>query len=75
MDGRAIGGSGNDQFYVGEGDDNLLSSGAGADQFWLKIHLSNQQCPLLIYSNNKFRTMSCLCDRPNYQKLSIFSWF
>jgi hypothetical protein len=35
MDGRAIGGDGNDQFYVGEGGDNLLTGGAGTDQFWL----------------------------------------
>jgi Ca2+-binding RTX toxin-like protein len=33
--GRAIGGDGDDQFYVGEGGDNLLSGGAGMDQFWL----------------------------------------
>jgi Ca2+-binding RTX toxin-like protein len=35
MSGRAIGGDGDDQFYVGEYGDNLLAGGAGADQFWL----------------------------------------
>ena len=35
MSGRAIGGDGDDKFYVLEGGDNLLSGGAGADQFWL----------------------------------------
>jgi Ca2+-binding RTX toxin-like protein len=35
MSGRAIGGDGNDKFYVQSGGDNLLTGGAGADQFWL----------------------------------------
>ncbi|MBW4602381.1 MAG: alkaline phosphatase [Calothrix sp. FI2-JRJ7] len=32
---RALGGDGNDQFYVQSGGGNLLSGGAGADQFWI----------------------------------------
>ena len=32
---RALGGSGNDKFLVGLGGGNLLSGGAGADQFWI----------------------------------------
>jgi Ca2+-binding RTX toxin-like protein len=32
--GRALGG-GNDKLYVGSGGNNLLSGGAGADQFWI----------------------------------------
>nr|WP_084777010.1 alkaline phosphatase D family protein [Anabaena sp. PCC 7108] len=32
---RALGGDGNDQFYVQEGGGNLLSGGVGNDQFWI----------------------------------------
>jgi hypothetical protein len=32
---RALGDDGNDRFYVQTGGDNLLSGGAGNDQFWL----------------------------------------
>ncbi|AFY73840.1 hypothetical protein Syn7502_01799 [Synechococcus sp. PCC 7502] len=32
---RALGGDGNDKFFVGTGGNNLLSGGAGADQFWI----------------------------------------
>jgi glycerophosphoryl diester phosphodiesterase len=32
---RALGGDGDDQFYVQSGGGNLLSGGAGADQFWI----------------------------------------
>ena len=32
---RALGGDGNDIFRVGLGSNNLLSGGAGADQFWI----------------------------------------
>ncbi|MFM5991153.1 MAG: glycerophosphodiester phosphodiesterase, partial [Sphaerospermopsis kisseleviana] len=34
-DGRALGGEGNDKFYVQEGGGNLISGGAGVDQFWI----------------------------------------
>ena len=33
--GRALGGDGNDKLFVGSGGGNLLSGGAGADQFWI----------------------------------------
>ena len=33
--GRALGGDGNDKLFVGTGGGNLLSGGAGADQFWI----------------------------------------
>ncbi len=33
--GRALGGDGNDRLFVGTGGGNLLSGGAGADQFWI----------------------------------------
>jgi len=32
---RALGGDGNDKFFVGSGGNNLISGGAGADQFWI----------------------------------------
>ncbi len=32
---RALGGDGNDQFFASSGGNNLLSGGAGADQFWI----------------------------------------
>ncbi|WP_208821564.1 hypothetical protein [Tolypothrix sp. PCC 7910] len=32
---RALGGEGNDKFYVQEGGNNVLTGGAGADQFWV----------------------------------------
>ncbi|WP_305852043.1 nuclear transport factor 2 family protein [Tolypothrix sp. PCC 7910] len=32
---RALGGEGNDIFYVQEGGNNILTGGAGADQFWV----------------------------------------
>ena len=32
---RALGGDGNDKFYVGLGGGNLISGGAGTDQFWI----------------------------------------
>ena len=32
---RAFGGDGNDRFFVTTGGGNLLSGGAGADQFWI----------------------------------------
>lgn len=32
---RALGGDGDDQFFVGTGGGNLLSGGAGADKFWI----------------------------------------
>jgi phosphodiesterase/alkaline phosphatase D-like protein/predicted AlkP superfamily pyrophosphatase or phosphodiesterase len=33
--GRALGGDGNDKLFVGTGGGNILSGGAGADQFWI----------------------------------------
>jgi hypothetical protein len=33
--GRALGGGGNDKLFVGTGGGNILSGGAGADQFWI----------------------------------------
>jgi uncharacterized protein YjiK/phosphodiesterase/alkaline phosphatase D-like protein len=33
--GRALGGEGNDKFFAGLGGGNLLSGGAGVDQFWI----------------------------------------
>jgi hypothetical protein len=33
--GRALGGDGEDKFFVTEGGGNLISGGAGADQFWI----------------------------------------
>ncbi|MFL0604088.1 M10 family metallopeptidase C-terminal domain-containing protein, partial [Cylindrospermopsis raciborskii] len=35
VNGRAIGGEGDDRFFVGEGGGNIISGGAGADQFWI----------------------------------------
>ncbi|MGF1673973.1 MAG: hypothetical protein ACFCUV_09850 [Rivularia sp. (in: cyanobacteria)] len=35
MNDRALGGAGDDQFYVQSGGDNILSGGTGADQFWI----------------------------------------
>ncbi|MDZ7958792.1 MAG: hypothetical protein RMY34_13075 [Aulosira sp. DedQUE10] len=32
---RALGGEGNDKFYVQTGGNNILTGGAGADQFWV----------------------------------------
>lgn len=32
---RALGGEGNDEFYVQSGGNNVLTGGAGADQFWV----------------------------------------
>ena len=32
---RALGGAGDDIFYVQMGGDNILSGGMGADQFWI----------------------------------------
>ncbi|MEA5597421.1 alkaline phosphatase PhoX [Rivularia sp. UHCC 0363] len=32
---RALGGAGDDKFFVGSGGDNILFGGAGADQFWI----------------------------------------
>ncbi|GAB4384150.1 MAG: hypothetical protein Kow00121_47190 [Elainellaceae cyanobacterium] len=32
---QLLGNEGDDQLYVGEGGDNLLTGGAGADQFWI----------------------------------------
>lgn len=32
---RALGGDGNDKFFATTGGGNLLSGGAGADQFWI----------------------------------------
>ncbi|MEB3150144.1 MAG: hypothetical protein VKL60_14120, partial [Sphaerospermopsis sp.] len=34
-DGRALGGEGDDRFFVQEGGNNIISGGAGADQFWI----------------------------------------
>ena len=31
----ALGGDGNDKFFAGTGGGNVISGGAGADQFWL----------------------------------------
>jgi phosphodiesterase/alkaline phosphatase D-like protein len=33
--GKALGGDGNDKFFVGTGGGNLISGGAGVDQFWI----------------------------------------
>ena len=33
--GRGLGGDGNDKLFVGAGGGNILSGGAGADQFWI----------------------------------------
>jgi glycerophosphoryl diester phosphodiesterase len=35
MSDRALGGAGDDQFYVQSGGDNIISGGMGADQFWI----------------------------------------
>ena len=32
---RALGGAGDDKFFVGSGGNNILSGGAGADRFWI----------------------------------------
>ena len=32
---RALGGAGDDKFFVGSGGNNIMSGGAGADQFWI----------------------------------------
>jgi Ca2+-binding RTX toxin-like protein len=32
---RLFGGEGNDEFYAGTGGDNIITGGAGADQFWI----------------------------------------
>ncbi len=32
---RALSGEGEDKFFVQSGGDNILSGGAGADQFWI----------------------------------------
>jgi Ca2+-binding RTX toxin-like protein len=33
--GFLVGGDGNDKFFVGTGGGNLISGGAGVDQFWI----------------------------------------
>lgn len=40
-DDRAIGGEGSDRFFTPEGGNNLITGGAGADQFWI----ANAQLP------------------------------
>ena len=45
----ALGGDGDDRFFVGEGGGNLISGGAGADQFW-------------IYTGNVFAPANTIID-------------